>query len=391
MVRKFYDLAGAETGGNNIAALMAKSGVINETDNMVATPVEIPEIKAETSQTDGTPVATTTDLPAAETASPETPSQTETVVEPVKPVEVQAQEPVKPISLQEVLRNNQPEVILKELGFDDNLVGFLKEFKELDPKMVAFLNTWKTGGDIQAYVKEMSTDYTKMPAEEVMRHKLRQEYPNASERQLDILYRKEVAEKYNLQSDDETEAEEGRLLLEAKADKYRTDFTQRQQQFLLPKAPEPKADQPNLELERQKQEFEAYKSVVAQHDLTKNILATKQFSIGEGAEKFNFPVDPQGLTDLLYDSGKWAASLYNEDGSPKVEHQLLVAAVAKYGKEFLTEYAKHFKSLGGKAVIDPLENAKPVDGVQPAPTQAAPKNAAEAMARWGTFNNGGYR
>lgn len=66
MVRKFYDLAGAETGGNNIAALMAKSGVINETDNMVATPVEIPENKAETSQTDGTPVATTTDLPAAE-------------------------------------------------------------------------------------------------------------------------------------------------------------------------------------------------------------------------------------------------------------------------------------------------------------------------------------
>ena len=125
MVRKFYDLAGAETGGNNIAALMAKSGVINETDNMVATPVEIPENKAETSQTDGTPVATTTDLPAAETASPETPSQTETVVEPVKPVEVQAQEPVKLISLQEVLRNNQPEVILKELGFDDNLVGFL--------------------------------------------------------------------------------------------------------------------------------------------------------------------------------------------------------------------------------------------------------------------------
>jgi len=390
MIRKFYDLAGSGTGGNSIASLMAKSGVVNETDSMVATPIEIAENKAETSHTEGTPVATTTDLPVTEPASPETPSQPETAPVPVKTVETPTQEPQKPLSLQEVLRQSQPEAVLKELGFDDNLVNFFKDVKELDPKMVAFLNTWKTGGDIQAYVREMSTDYTKMPAEEVMRHQLRQEYPNASERQLDILYRKEIAEKYNLDSVDEAEAEEGKLLLEAKADRYRNEFAQKQQEFLLPKAPEPKPEQPNLELEKQKQEFEAYKSVVSNHEMTKNILSSKQISLGEGAEKFNFPVDPQGITDVLFDSEKWAATLYNEDGSPKVEHQLLVAAVAKYGKEFLSEYAKHFKSLGGKAVIEPLENAKPVEGSQQLPTQAAPKNAAEAMARGGSFVNGGY-
>lgn len=385
MIRKLYDLAGDTGGGNSIAALMAKSGVVNETGDMVATPIEITENKAETSQTDGTPVATTTDLPAAETASPEPPSQTE------KPVveETPKSDPPKPISLQEVLRQNQPEAILKELGYDDSAVSFLSGLKEVDPKMVAFFNTWKTGGDIQAYFKAMSTDYGKMPAEEVMRHQIRQEYPNASERQLEILYKKEVVEKYNLDSEDEVISEEGRLLLEAKADKYRNDFTNRQQELLLPKPPEPKPEQPNLEFERQKQRVEEYRSAVNQHELTKNIIANKKFSIGDGADKFSFPVEPTELLDVLFDSEKWSATLYNEDESPKIEHQLLVAAVAKYGEKFLNEYAMHFKSLGGKAVIDPIDNAKPVNGAAPIPTQAAPKNPAEAMARGGVLNSGG--
>jgi len=384
MIRKFFDADVAQSGG--IASLMAKHGVNNNTDSPVATPIEITENKAETSQTDGETVATTTDLPAAETASPETPSQpTEEVVTQPETVA-----PQKPVTLQEVLRQNQPEAILKELGYDDNLVGFVKDLKELDPKMVNFLNTWKSGGDIQTFLREMTTDYTKMPAEQVMRNQLKAEYPNASERQLDVLYKKEVVEKYNLNSDDESEIEEGRLLLEAKADKHRADFLKNQQNFLLPKAPEPKPEQPDMELVRRQQDFEEYKSVVNQHELTKNILSSKQFSLGEGADKFSMPVNPQDLIDVLFDSDKWSATLVNQDGSPKVEHQLLVAAVAKYGMKFMNEYAKHFKSLGSNEVIDPLENAKPAQGMTPAPTQTAPKNPAEALARMGSYNSGGY-
>ena len=115
--------------------------------------------------------------------------------------------------------------------------------------------------------------------------------------------------------------------------------------------------------------------------MTKNIIASKQFSLGEGDEKFNYPVTPNELTDLLFDSEKWASTLYSEDGTPKVEHQLLVAAVAKYGMQFLNEYANHYKSLGRKAVIDPLENPSPVTPATPPSSQSAPKSPAEAMAR----------
>lgn len=391
MIRKFFDPSVSEpAAAPSIAALMAKHGVNNTSDNPVAMPVSISEPKTEPTPVEDKTVATTTEPSKAEPASPETPSQVEPTHEPVKPAEPQRQEPVKPVTLQEVLRQHQPEAIFKELGYDDQLVNFVNGLKEIDPKMVAFLNTWKSGGDIQSYLKEMSTDYSEMPAEEVMRHQLRQEYPNASEKQLDILYRKEVAEKYNLLSDDETELEEGRLLLEAKADKYRQDFATKQQDFLLPKAPEPKPVAPSQEeLQRQK-DFEAYQSTVSNHELTKNIIASKQFSLGEGDEKFNYPVNPNELTDLLFDSEKWASTLYSEDGTPKVEHQLLVAAVAKYGMQFLNEYANHYKSLGRKAVIDPLENPSPVTPATPPSSQSAPKNPAEAMARMGQYNQGGY-
>ena len=84
----------------------------------------------------------------------------------------------------------------------------------------------------------------------------------------------------------------------------------------------------------------------------------------------------------------------NTDGSktfnPKAEHQMLVAAVAKYGKQFLNEYAKHYKSLGGKSAIAPIDNAKEVDTTVTSTPEAAPKNAAEAMARGGQYNAGGY-
>jgi len=81
------------------------------------------------------------------------------------------------------------------LGYDENSVSFVKELKELDPKMVKFLDTWKNNGDaLQDYLKEAATDYATMPSEDVMRHQLREEYPKASEKQLEILFRKEVIE-----------------------------------------------------------------------------------------------------------------------------------------------------------------------------------------------------
>lgn len=379
MIKKFYNTDLPDTGGatTSVAEMMAKHGVINNTDTPVATPVPDKEVVEETPKpTEVTPAATATET-----------SNSETVLEtpPPTPTEAPKAEVVQP-NWQEVLRNQQPDDVLKELGYDEKAVGFLKEFKDLDPKMQAFLNVWKSGGDIKEYLQELTTDYSKMSAEDVMRHQLRREYPKASQQQLDALYKREVVKAYSLDSVDDDEVEEGKALLEAKADKYRESFMQDQQGKLLP-TPPPKPDnsqaEAQAEAERVKQ-FEAFKSQVTGHSLYREVAAAKAYSVGEGDERFSFPVDPQDLQDVLF-TDKWQENMFDKEGKPNVEHQLLLATVNKYGANFIKELAKHFKSVGGQKAIEPIESASKPDGGTPAKSDAPPASPAEAMARFGVL------
>jgi hypothetical protein len=121
-IKKFYD-ADPATGGSqestSIAALMAKEGTMSHSDNMVVTPVGRNE---EAKAAEPAPVETTNDGNVTN-AEPESPISAK--------VEEQVQTQVQP-QWQEVLRQQQPEAILKELGFNENAVGFLKELKEVD-------------------------------------------------------------------------------------------------------------------------------------------------------------------------------------------------------------------------------------------------------------------
>jgi hypothetical protein len=396
-INKFFEVDAPETVSTTtqptIAELMATHGVKNTTENPVAMPISpISEKQQEPPQANQEPPAATAIVPNAETVTQESPTpEVETVIEQTPPI-AEVQPPVK--SWQEVLKEQPDTDVLKTLGYNDSTISFVKELKEIDPKMVAFFNTWKEGGDVTSYLKELSTDYTKMPAEEVMRHQLRQEYPTLSEKHLQVLFEDEVAEKFKLDPErySEEEVERGKLLLEAKAERYRTQLIQNQQNFLLPKPPEPKQAEPDPQEAAAKQAFESYKQTVTENPVTKNIVAQKSISIGEGDDKFNFPVDPDGLTKVLFDESKWQETQFdivrNPDGSvksytPKTEHQLLVAAVAVHGKKIFDDYAKHLKALGSKAVIDPIENAKPPEQNNATPAQVAPQSAAEAMARQG--------
>ncbi len=318
-------------------------------------------------------------------------TQTPPIETKVEVKETVAEQP-KTISWQEVLKQQQPDTVLKELGFDDSKVGFIKELKELDPKMVAFLNTWKSTGDVTAYLRELTTDYSKMSAENVMRHQLRQEYPRASEKQIELLYKKEVVDSFGLDPEkySETEINEGKLLLEAKADKYRESFALKQQEYLLPKPPEAKAPEPEKVSEDALKKFEDYKATVSDNSYTKSLFQNKAFQVGDGEEKFTYPVDPQEITDTLFKSDNWAKAMFDISEvngekvmTPKVEHQMLVGMVATYGVDFLNAYAKHFKAIGGKAVIDPLDNAKPSEQQNVVKSDIKPDNPVSAMAKHG--------
>ena len=389
MIKRYFNADAVETGAApSVAELMAKQGKMSSSDTTVYKPIvfDNTEKKEEpTNPAEDSPAVTATEPSNGEKANLETPSPE--VVETKVEEPQKEEQPQNQVSWQEVLRNQQPDIVLKELGFDDNAVGFLKEYNSLDPKMKAFLEVWKSGGDVKDYLMEMTTDYGKLSAEEVMRHQLRREYPKASQAQLDALYKREVVRAYSLDSDDEDELREGQALLEAKADKYREQLIKEQESKLLPSPPQ-KPDnseaEAKAEAERLKQ-FEDYKQSVTGHEFFKNIAANKSFSFGDGDEKFNFPVDPNAIQEVLF-TDKWQENMFDKAGKPNVEHQLLVATVNKYGVNFLKELAKHFKSIGGQKAIEPIDNAKKPDIGTPSASEAAPKSPAEAMARFGRLS-----
>jgi len=410
ILRKFYNIEAVDTPAAteietaaetqstpSLAEIMAKSGVLNS-GNMVATPTNTESTEKPT-ETETTPAAIATEAKVEE-VNAETPTPKEVVETTPTPQIVEAKEPQT--TWQEVAQK-QPNDVLKALGFNDDVANFVSDLKELDPKMVAFLNTWKSGGDVTGYLREMTTDYTKLSAEEVMRHHIRQSYPKADERQLEILYRTKVVNAYNLNSMDEDELEEGKLLLEAEAEQFREKYIESQKEFLLPKPQEVKAVIQDNSIQEKQAEAdrkfnEMYKSQVDNNALTKNIIANKVLPVGEGETKFNFPVEPNEVIDVLYNNGdKWQNAMWektiDENGNtslkPKVEHQLLVATVAKYGMGFIEKIKEHYTSLGANKVIAPIENAKIPENQTGSQSAPAPKTAAEAMAMKGRINSGG--
>lgn len=395
--KKFYNAeegaGGSETAvaeaPKSIAEIMATQGI--KDGNLAEKPLENKEAKEEVKPETETTAATATVEEKGEAKTETSAVKKEEVVADTKKEETTTNQQ----TWQEVLKNQQPTQVLKELGFDDETAAFVNGLKELDPKMVAFLNIWKDGGDVTGYLKEYTTDYSKMSAEEVMRNQLKAEYPKASEAAINAIYKDEVERKYNLDSDDDDEVAEGRLKLEAKADKYRDTLIEQQQSKLLPKAPEKNND---AELAEQKQEQERarllsdYTKRITDNPYTQTLQSSKQLAIGEGEDSFNYPVaNPSDIVELLFDDNKLRQKLFiakaDTNGQtiyePDIKKQMFIAAAANDLDGLISSLAQHYKSLGGKKTVDSIENAKVKDLQGVTTSTSVPTTAAAAMASKG--------
>lgn len=371
MIRYFDVIAPEAGGGFDVAELMAKEGV--KTQEGLS--VEIPNIDTNKSVQDSepkpeAPKVETTDKPVVV----EAPKPEPVISKPV--VEV---EPPKPVDWKEVLKQ-QPEVeVYKHLG--------------LDEKMINFLTRWKGGEDLRQYLEAASMDYTKMSPEEIMRRYYQREFSGIAAEDFEEIYRMKVIEHFKLDPDvfDEKEVRRGKLLLNYEADKIRQDLIKSQQDLLFSKPPEAP---PQVEVDAGAEEAERQK-VVAQYKgfiegdvFTKELLNKKMMTIGDGEDAFNYEVtEPQTYLDILYDSAKWSSKLYNQDGSPNVRKQLLLAAIAHDDTVFFTNYAKHHQRIGAKNAIAPIENASPPTGT-PANGDGLPVDPVAALAKSGVITSG---
>lgn len=379
----------------SIAEMMAKHGTKSSANEVDLQPISInkPSSDETRSAKADSPVAPTTEESrSTDSVSDTNYNQTDYVLDSQIEAELLALGDWKAL-----IKNENSDDVLTALGFDNKTANFVKGLQGVDEKMVNFLDHWKNGGNLKEYIEESSKDFSSMPPEDVMRHQLRVDYPKANEAQLEVLYKKEIAEKYNLNSYDEDEVNEGKLLLEAKADKYRDELSKAQESKLLPQSQSKEISE--AQQAQEKQVEETRNKIVSDFNnnpYTKEVLSKNAITIGKGDDKFSFQIDAAevanialyGDTNLMFD--KQVDSNGQEIYTPKSEHQLLVATVNKYGERFITELAKHYKSLGSKAAIEPLENAKPSENRNSSTASAEPTTVSGAMAKYGRLNSGGW-
>jgi hypothetical protein len=362
------------TAAPSVASLMATKGTRISEGSEVATPVIISEKKAEPETPTVTvdPVVTTTSTPPVETAKPETPT-TPKEVTPEAPTPQIEEKPKAAPQWQEVLKQQQPDAILKELGFDE--------------KVVNFLEYWKNNGNVKDYFNALTTDFKAMKPEEVMRHQLREANPELDAKQLETLYKLKVTNRYKLDPDiySEDEVEEGRIELMADARPIREALAANQEKFFLPQPPA-KEPQVDVYAEQQRQIAESQqeiKKLINADPYYRDVLASGKLKIGEGDEAFNYPMkNPEEAVSILYDNQKLAAKLFDENGNPNMKLQLAIAALIEDDEKFFKANAKHYKSVGGKSAIEPIENPK-LPGHQPSAAPIAYNSVAEAMAKAG--------
>lgn len=346
----------------NIAAMLAKSGA--QTDDSLT--VEVPDIKTEPVPAVAAPVAVKTE-----------PVETK-AAEPVMPVVQPVTAPAQAADWKAELKKAQVADVLKELGFDD--------------KMVGFYNKWRTDGNITDYLKAITVDFSKMTPVQVMKYQMQEDYPELSPEDFEELYQARIVEQYKLDPNvfSETEVKRGNILVNADAKKVRESLVARQQEYILSAKPPAPVPGPDIEArERQQQEeiqqvLTQYKNTLEAHPATRELLNNKRLVIGEGEETFNYELpDPSIALAALQNPQRWAELVFNADGSPQVEKQLFLSAAAMDYKSLAGNIFKAGKALGARNAIEQIENAKKPDAVPAKPDEAL--SPAQALARSGVI------
>lgn len=368
------ELAPVEIAPVNIAAIMAKQGVMVDPGS----DIEIPDINTET-KTEAQPPAQQGETPAKPEAKVEVKVQESTPAPEAKPTEAppkQETQPPAPQDWKEVLKQ-QPDKkeVLKALGLDDKLVGFIDHYTN--------------GGNVKEYLENLTVDYKAMPAEEVMRRHLRAENPELGQEDFEEYCRMEITEKYKQDPDmfSEQEVKRGKILLSTAAKTPRAQLEASQQKYLFdaPKAnADPRLTEYQQKEQQQRENLSSYKNIVAENPSTKAFVANSKITVGEGENAFDYNVQsPQDVVDLLYDGPKWASKMTNPDGTPNIAKQLLIAAIVNDDSSFLTAYASHVKKQAISS-ITPADDSTH----NPAKSGGGPKDPAAEMAKSGRIVSG---
>ena len=228
--------------------------------------------------------------------------------------------------------------------------------EEYDDFIKGLIEYYKETGDVSAYIEAKNVDYSEMPDLDIVRHNMRRQYSDMSEKNFERLFRREVVDKYQLDATryDEDEVELGEELLKAEAGKIRQELIENQKRF---KAPE-RAAQPEVDTSAQQAEAMAqWQKSVESAPETQSVLGDGRVIIEYGGEPFAYEIDnPQSVVDMTIDNNKFFQLFQNEGGQIDYNKWYKVMNYASDPDTFERSLILHGKNLGGKEVVSEIKN-----------------------------------
>jgi len=228
--------------------------------------------------------------------------------------------------------------------------------QEMDDFIKGLVEYYNETGDVSAYIEAKNVDFSSMSDLDVVRHNMRRQYSDMSEKNFERLFRREVVDKYQLDASryDDEEVELGEELLKTEASKLREDLIENQKRF---KAPEREA-QPQVDSTAQAQEVLAqWESTVKSSAETQSILNDGRVIIEYGGEPFAYEIDnPQSVVDMTVDNNKFFQLFQNEGGQVDYSKWYKVMNYALDPNTFERSLILHGKNLDGKEVVSEIKN-----------------------------------
>jgi hypothetical protein len=251
-------------------------------------------------------------------------------------------------------KQEDPKPVEKEFQFpSERFGGKVKSWEDVEQLMAKaekpdpfkddyikkIVDTYNAKGSLEDFFKAHSTNWKEMPATEVLRRKIEDQYKGLEKKHIDTIYKKELA-KYSLDPDENTEEEIelGMALMERDANEFRQQQLQAQEGYFQP-APEP------VNLDQVKQKVNSFPQV-------KSLMESKTLKYNIGGKDFNMQVtDPSFIFDTLVDERNFINS-FIKDGKPDVDAWIDVVAYAQNREAVRQALVDHGRSLGKEEVID---------------------------------------
>lgn len=234
----------------------------------------------------------------------------------------------------------------------EKLSDEIKKIKD-DEFLGRFVEYYQNGGDPAEFLQRATVKWDSVNDIDLLRMKFYQENSDLEGDAKDILFERELLNKYSINPDgtfddeDSREAKLGKQLMKRDASKLRTTMIEEQKNFLLPQKKDESQQQESYDPEKYKQEL------LQDSDL-KNFMSKKSLPVGEG---MSYDVkDPSKVIGMMANVGEFWELFRKPNGDWDKVGLAKVFSFALDPKSYTDHILKLGRDMGSEAYIKEQKN-----------------------------------